>query len=130
MSDRPKQSTRAERAKRHAEYRALYEVAHRAGLEAAERAAPHRLVVDADRGQPVEIDAVGFAWVRISPGNRGFGRWLSDNRLASTGHPYGVDVWPPDLGGTALAPKASYCRAFADVLRAAGVVAYDQERLD
>jgi hypothetical protein len=116
--------------RRRQRFEALYRRAHAAGMAAAERALPYRIVVDADRGNPVESDAIGFAWVRVSPGNRGFGRWLLDNRLGHTGHPHGVEVRPPRLAMTALAPQAAYCAAFAAVLEEEGISAHAEERLD
>jgi hypothetical protein len=103
---------------------------HLAGLKAAPNAAPHQIIVTGNERANKPTDAIGFGWVKVSPGNRGFGAWLVRNGLANGAHDYGVNVYPPSLGTTALAPKDAYCIAFARVLREAGVECFADSRLD
>jgi len=83
-----------------------------------------RIVAGRGRATPSASPGCGSG-----PATAGLGRWLRDSGLARTGHPDGVDFWPP-FESTALAPRAHYCRAYADVLREAGVHAYDADHLD
>lgn len=77
-----------------------------------------------------ETNVSGFAWVKVTPGNRGFGAWLVRNGLASAAHDFGVDLYPPSFGSSALAPGDAYCSAFARIVSANGVHCRADSRLD
>ena len=57
-------------------YREVYAAAHAAGIEAIGTLSPS----DHEPGN------VGWGWVRIGPGNKGFGRWLLREHLAGRSH--------------------------------------------
>ena len=95
------------------QYRRVYDEAHAEGLAAIGEAT----------ASDYEMGNVGWAWVRIRPGNKGFASWLRRQGLASSAHGGGVRVNPPPVHATTnLDPQARYCRAFADVVNAAEVL--------
>ena len=65
---------------------------------------------------------VGWAWVRLGPGNRGFGRWLLREQLAGRAYGGGVQVSAPATGTTNMDPQMRYARAFADVVNASNLL--------
>lgn len=78
----------------------------------------------------------GFAWVVIKPATGGFVRWLKEQRIGYKGYRGGWTVPAhPDFGrGTPLCQsleiKNAYARAMAAVLRANGIPAASDYRLD
>lgn len=82
----------------------------------------------------------GFAWVTIRGGTK-FAKWCLENDLASTGYPSGVQFWCPgnwptqqEMGFPIYQQDRDFlvtgARAFAQVLRDAGIVTKVQSRLD
>lgn len=124
-----------------AEAARLYERADTAGRAAAEAVVPVPMHVVQranafDDNSPVVrayapvLDGVcGFAWVNVRPGNSSFARWLKANKRASKGYYGGLELWVSQYGQS-MTRKESYARAFANVLRDAGVDAYAESRMD
>ena len=74
--------------------------------------------------------ACGFAWVLIRPGNCSFARWAKKNvPLTDKAYHGGVSMWCP-LNTQSMTVKEIYCDAYAAVLKARGVTAYSQSRMD
>ncbi len=109
----------------------LHANAHRAGMAALNAAAPHPMVVqsNATRQQWFVPDGVcGFAWIEFR-GNTAWGRWAKKSGVASKHYPKGLSIWVSE-GGQSMERKEAYARAYADVLRAAGIEAYAGSRMD
>ena len=87
-----------------------------------------------DTSQPVYTvpgGVCGFAWVNIGPGNTSFARHA--RKLAGARkHYYGGMEVRPSVGrmDQSMQRKEAACRAYADVLREAGIPAYMQSRMD
>lgn len=121
------------------EMAALYRKAKEAGLAAGEKAVPPVMIVsEADfLGRPIpggksyEVPSgpCGFAWVNVKPGSSSFARWLVKNEFALKSYYGGVDIWVRDFGQSMMKKEAA-AGAMADVLRAAGIVAYPGSRMD
>lgn len=118
---------------------ALYAAADAAGKQAAALLTPEPMVVvqranPFDDSSPIvkayapELDGpCGFAWINV-PGNSAFGRYAK--KLGHRkGYPKGIDIWVRDYRQS-YQLKDAYARGFAAVLRANGVNAYAQSRLD
>jgi hypothetical protein len=127
-------------------WKALYERADKAGQEAADRKVPQPMLV----GTPTtpfgnDIDPTkrvyfvrgglcGFATVTIKPATGGFVKWLKGRGIGYKAY-YGGWAVPcnprtaPDLA-QAVEIKEAYARAFAEVLRDAGINVYVDVRLD
>jgi hypothetical protein len=118
----------------------LYLTAHKAGLKALLAVTPSPVVV-VERANPLDensaiVDAeyvpgglCGFAWVVIKPGSSDFARWLLRKGLARRREGGGIQIWVGG-GGQSVECKEVYARAFAEVLRANGIDAYAESRLD
>jgi len=117
----------------------LVKKAEAAGMAALEAAKPVPMIVgEADgfsnRFKPgaklyyESEGACGFAWVWFK-GNTPFGRWMKRAGKASSGYPTGLQVWVSE-GGQSIARKEAYARAYAAVLKEAGITAYPGSRLD
>lgn len=122
------------------EMQTLYYAALAAGREAGAKAAVVPMVVqDADlNGAPVaggkayyvESGVCGFASVRVTPGNCRFANWLKKRgfgRLDS--YAGGVRINVSEYNQS-LTRKEAHAQAMADVLRAAGINAYADSRMD
>jgi hypothetical protein len=127
-------------AERDAKWAELHAKACEAGHAAAEACKPTPMVVQQhanmlDDSSPVtqswvvEGGPCGFAWVVIRPGNCSFARWAKKHARADKHYYGGVSIWCP-LGTQSMAIKEAYCRAYATVLREAGIDAYAGSRLD
>ena len=122
-------------------YQELYQRAHQAGMEAGNAAAPVPMVVgspssplgnDIDPRQPVYYVAdgvCGFAWVHLDKAVGPFVKWLKDSRKGHKAYGKGYDIWVGEFGQS-MQRKESYARAFAAVLREAGIDAYCASRMD
>lgn len=114
-------------------FEALFAKAHTAGHAAATACVPDPMVVvDSARCECYHVsDGVcGFAWINIKPGGSAFARFLKARSLARTDSYYGgVTVWAGDYGQS-MERKEAYARAFAAVLREAGINAYSHSRMD
>jgi hypothetical protein len=123
---------KAARAARYAEFAALYQRAHDAGMAAGNAVKPIPMSV---RSGSVIVDVVadgvcGFAWVIVHPGTCSFARWLTKAKDASKAYHGGVYAcWVREFNQS-MTRKEAYARAFANVLRAAGITAYAESRMD
>jgi hypothetical protein len=120
--------TAAQKVK-YAAYEALFAKAHAAGMAAGEACQPTPMMVSEANyltGKPegqswyVPEGACGFAWVKVRPGNKGFGHWLNKTGKARASYQGGVQVRVGQFGQS-IARKEAYASAFAEVLQAAGV---------
>lgn len=121
-------------------FQALWAEADAAGQAAAEALTPRPMYVGTakslfddsfDTTQPVYYvseGVCGFAWVWFK-GNTAFGRWAKNAGLASKGYPTGLQLWVRGYGQS-MQRKEAYARAFAEVLRNAGIKAYAESRMD
>lgn len=117
---------------------ALHTEAHHAGLHAGMNCRPTPMgVVQTDIfGKPlpgahvevVESGVCGFAWVSFK-GNTAFGRAMKKAGLARSHYPSGLSVWVSEFGQS-MERKEAYARAYAEVLRKAGIQAYAGSRMD
>lgn len=121
------------------DFSALVAKAEAAGIAACEAAKPTPMIVGEAVGLSDKIDyskptyyvsegACGFAWVWFK-GNTPFGRYMKKTGKASSGYPTGLQVWV-SAGGQSIARKEAYARAYATVLKEAGITAYPDSRLD
>jgi hypothetical protein len=120
---------------------ALFDKAHAAGMAAGEahQPTPMHVIQRANpfddsspvikRYPPVMGGVCGFAWVNISPGNSSFANWLRKNDLGHKSYYGGWDFWISGFGQS-MECKEAYARAFAKVLKEAGIQAYAQSRID
>lgn len=123
-------------------FRSLYDKAWAAGVAAANAINPIPMIVgtpsspfgnDMDPKKPiyfVEGGACGFAWVSVRPANSSFANWIKKNNLGKTdSYAGGVSVWIGDYGQS-LQRKETHAHAMAEALRAEGINAYGQSRID
>lgn len=118
------------------DHEALYARAHQAGMTAGNTAIPTPMVVrqmgangEVVKTYPPVMDGpCGFGWVTVRPGTSSFARFLKTkgHRKAYNG---GVEIWVREFGQS-YERKVAYARAFAEVLREAGINAYGGGRLD
>lgn len=121
-------------------FQGLYDRARAAGLAAGGAITPVPMVVgtpstpfgtdlDPNKKQHFVADGVcGFAWVHMK-GNIPFARWAKKQGIARPGYPSGIDIPCRDFDQS-MQRKEAYARAFASVLKAAGVDCYAQSRMD
>jgi hypothetical protein len=121
--------------------RKIFANALAAGRAAGEAAEPTPMVVgtpttflgnDIDytkRTYYVPDGVCGFAWVVIRPGNSSLARQAVKLDIGSRAYGGGISIWV-DEHGHSLDRKQRHAHAYADVLRAYGVNAYAQSRLD
>ena len=122
----------------------LYNIAHKAGHEAAKASTPAPMVVTGhtnplDDNSPVENawyvpeGVCGFAWVVLKPGTHSFVRWLKKEGHANPEYQGGYSIWVSDYGQS-MQRKEAYARAFSDTLREAfegtNLRIYPQSRMD
>lgn len=122
------------------EFADLYYRADKAGKAAAAAARPTPMVVgtpstplgndvDPNKTRYFVPDGVcGFAWIAFA-GNTAFGRWAKREKIVSKHYPKGLSIWVGDYGQS-MELKEAYARAFAKVLKEAGVEAYAGSRMD
>jgi hypothetical protein len=118
----------------------LYARAHAAGMAAGEAARPTPMVVTEHRNPlddsspvirtyaPVMSGVCGFAWVTVRPATSSFARYLKA-RGHRRGYEGGIQIWVGEFGQS-MERKEAYARAFAAVLREAGITAYAASRMD
>lgn len=106
--------------------------AHAAGMEAGKGSKPVPMIVTDTRSghvyEPVMDGVCGFAWVSFA-GNTEFGRWAKKSKIASKNYPKGLMVWVGEFNQS-MTRKEAYAHAYANVLRAFGIEAYAQSRMD
>lgn len=110
----------------------LYDKAHTAGILAAnETVCRPMTVVNPATGQRWHVpDGVcGFAWIVVKPGNGAFAKWLKTNKLAEKHYEGGVSIWVSDYSQS-MQLKEAYARAFAAVIKEAGLNCYSDSRMD
>ena len=125
----------------HKRFSAVWQMARKAGLEAGSNNSPTPMVVsEADvltgkrlengRSWFVSEGVCGFAWVKVSPGNCSFARWLVKNKLGRTAYNGGVDIWISDFNQS-MERKSACAEAMAEIFRKElGVRAYGDSRMD
>jgi hypothetical protein len=111
------------------DWKALYDKAHEAGVEAAKAKIPEPMVV-VERANPLDdssaivkqyepvLDGVcGFAWINIKPGNHSFCNWYKKNidENAKDNYYGGISIWVHDFRQS-MEKKSAYAGTFADVL--------------
>jgi hypothetical protein len=134
--------------KRDAEFQSLHDKAHAAGMAAGEAAVPAVMHL-VERENPFDDSSrvvqryvepegpCGFAWINIRPGNSPFAIWAKkqgrpgrpDWELARKSYYGGVDIWVSEFGQS-MQRKEAYARAYAEVLREAGIKAHSMSRMD
>jgi hypothetical protein len=127
------------------DWKALYESAHEAGLEAVKRATPTPMVVYesvglSDTPKPggkswvVPSGLCGFAWINIRPATSSFVKYLKSRGIGRLAYGGGWSIWVGGLFSDArdqsVEYKEAYAYAFASVLREHGIEAYAGSRLD
>lgn len=122
-------------------FRSLFAAAHAAGMAAGNAAVPQPMIVgspsslfanDIDPRQPiyhVPEGVCGFAWVHIPNGRHPFVNECRNRKIGHKNYHKGWDVWVRDFGQS-MARKEAYARAFAGVLKEAGIEAYADSRMD
>lgn len=129
------------RKERYAKFAAVYDKAAAAGKAAGEAAKPATMVVT-QHADPLNDNSpavkqwvapegmCGFAWVKVSPGNSSFAKWLVKNKIARKAYYGGVDIWISAFGQS-IERKEACARAMAKVLvEELGIKAYADSRLD
>ena len=109
-------------------WRDAWEAGHKAG--AAHK--PRVMTVTDRQGNIIETvneGACGFAWVTVRGANKGFGHWLIKQGLAKVGYTGGAQVWISNYNQS-YERKAAHAYAMAEALRANGIKAYSDGRLD
>ena len=129
------------RAVREARFEALVARAEAAGNEALVAATPTPMVVtetDVITGRPTEggkswyvsEGVCGFAWIKVRPGTSSFARWAVKNSPGwRKSYGGGIDRWVSE-GRQSMTRKEAFARAYAEVLREAGINAYARSRMD
>jgi hypothetical protein len=124
-----------------AQWEALHNAAHRAGMAAGEAVTPMPMVVVEHANQlddnspivrsyaPVMDGPCGFAYVTVRPATGSFARWAKANRGWFAAYGGGLQL---SVGAfnQSVTRKSAYASAFAAVLREAGVSAYGSSRMD
>lgn len=106
--------------------------AWQAGYAAGVAHKPSAMVVCEANGNPietVEAGVCGFAWLIVPSANKGFGHWLIRNGFARRAYTGGAQVWISDYNQS-YERKAAHAYAMAESLRANGIDAYSDGRLD
>lgn len=120
----------------HALFSQIHNQAHEAGMKAGTNALPSPMIVGETDLQGnrngrtwfVSEGACGFAWVAFK-GNTAWGKWAKKEGIASTAYPTGLQIWVHQFNQS-MARKEEYARAYAEVLRRAGIDAYAGSRMD
>lgn len=117
----------------------IFVAAVAAGEAALEAAKPTPMaIVEADilTGEPkvgarrlvIDEGPCGFAWV-VFPGNTAFGRHMKKHGHARKAYGGGLQYWVSQ-GGQSMQRKEAFARAFASVLKANGIDAFADSRMD
>jgi len=127
------------RRERDAQFEASFARAAHAGFIAGQEALPTpMMVVQPSATNPnvpsamwhVEGGCCGFAWVKVTPGNSAFAKWLVKQGHARKAYSGGVDIWISDHGQS-MERKEEHARAMAKVLSdELGVKCYADSRMD
>lgn len=109
-----------------ARWEVIEELAHDAGMLAAERAVPTPMVLE-EFGTEWEGEC-GFGWVQLPDGRSSFARWTVTQGRGHRGHP-GVRLYSRAMTQSVVKNRA-YAEAFGEVLRSNGIVCAIGSRLD
>jgi hypothetical protein len=110
-------------------FEALWAQAYQAGLDAVAKANVQPMVVVGGGKRYFVPDGVcGFAWIKV-PGNCAFGKWGKAKGLFGKAYPKGLMYWVGEFDQS-MQKKEAFAGAAADVLRAAGIDAYADSRMD
>jgi hypothetical protein len=110
----------------------LFNAANIAGAAAATTCAVAPMVVTWNGGanrEVVEDGVCGFAWVNIKPAVGPFVKYLKANKIGHKSYHGGWDIWISDYGQS-MTRKEAHADAMAEYLRAHGLKAYAQSRMD
>jgi hypothetical protein len=108
----------------------LWDLAHKAGLMAAEKAYVEPMVVSDGRKQYfVESGVCGFASVIVTPGTCSFAKWIKENKDCRKSYYGGIEYWV-HLFGQSMTRKENYAYGFAKVLQEFGINARVTSRMD
>jgi hypothetical protein len=116
------------------DYKAIYDEAMNAGIEAGKNAIPTPMIVSegivGGKQWYVDEGACGFAWVVVSPATQPFARWLKKNGIVE-GKSYGggYSIWC-SLFNQSITRKEAWASAFAKVLGKYNIKCYSSSRLD
>jgi hypothetical protein len=132
------------RKAKYAAFEAAMAKASAAGRAAGEAAKPQAMMVS-ELSNPLNDNSVpkamwyvpdgvcGFAWVKVSPGNSSFAKWLSKNKLARKSYYGGVEISVSDFGQS-MERKEACANAMAKVLNeelaGQGLSIYASSRMD
>jgi len=112
------------------DFKAIYEAAHLAGMEAA--ATCDQQMVRAENVFTGEVSEAfpicGFAWIKFK-GNTAWARWTKKAGLASKDYGGGYSIWV-SMFGQSYDKKRAYAQAFSKVLEEHGIWSYAGSRLD
>lgn len=111
------------------DYVNLIHNAHIAGQIAARECVPTPMVVKGYESTPVMGGVCGFAWIEVRPRTSPLAKWLKTQGHSSSDYHKAVLVWVHQYGQS-MARKEAYARAYAQVLRDSGYVAYANSRID
>jgi hypothetical protein len=110
-------------------FRDLHYQADLAGAKAAEQAHARWVqAVDPDGTRSEAFPICGFAWVSFA-GNTAWGRWAKEFGLARKHYPKGLCIWISRYNQS-YDFKMAYAKAYAETLRANGIDAHYDGRLD
>jgi hypothetical protein len=122
------------------ELSSVFSKAEAAGHEAATAHAPTPMTV-VQKASPMDDSSptvkewhvpegvCGFAWIVITPGTSREAKFAKKYHGASKHYYGGVSIWVGDYGQS-MERKEKYARAFAGVLKEAGIKAYADSRMD
>ncbi len=113
-------------------FKAIFDEAHKAGLQAAEACKPEPMIIAGYEREPIMGGVCGFAWVHFKDGRKPFSKWLVKNNLGSKDdYRGGVTLWAGfEIGNQSLTIKEHYCRAFAAVCQKHGIDCRMMSRID
>ena len=123
------------------DFEVLFQKADAAGQAAAEAVVPVPMQI-VQRANPFDdnspvvksyepvLDGVcGFAWVNVKPGNCAFANFLKKEKGGHKSYYGGIDMSVRGYNQS-MTRKEAYAEAFAEVIRATGIKAYAQSRMD
>lgn len=111
-----------------AKWAALFDIAHKAGIEAAEAWVATPMKVE---GYPVIMDGYcGYAHIHIPDARRDFARWVVRLDKGYKHHKSGAMIFADVEGSQSIEKKLAYAKAFAAVLQFNGVKCTVDSRFD
>ena len=111
----------------------IYDLADKAGKDAAAKCTPVPMAVTTEQGRLivwVNGGVCGFAWVKIRPAMGEFVSYCKRKKLGSTNdYCGGFDIWISAYGQS-MELKSAYAAGFANELRSHGIAASAHSRID